>query len=296
MEQSMMEKEVEGYLLKEEGAAFPKKAIVACQGVQGAYSQITAKRLFPEGTFIYFNNFAAVVKAVREGMCEYGVLPIENNTYGSVKAVYQLLDGGDFHIVRGYRLKIDHQLLAKEGTKLGDITTIYSHEQALGQCGEFLHSLGRGVKAVPYYNTAISARHAAESSDPYCAAIASPECADIYGLKILRRHVADNDQNFTRFLCIASRKVVYPGADRISIILTLPHRPGALAHVLSKFAEQNINLLKIESSPIAGRDFEFEFYLDIEASVRDRGTREMLAELKEDCPTFQYLGNYQELS
>ncbi len=288
--------EVDGFLLEPDHADLPKKAVVACQGVQGAYSQITAKRLFPEGKFIYFDKFPAVVKAVQEDMCDYGVLPIENNTYGSVKAVYQLLDDGDFNIVRGYRLKIDHQLLAKEGTKLSEVTTIYSHEQAIGQCEKFLHSLGRGVKAVPYFNTAISARRVAEDPDPYCAAIASPECADIYGLKILRRHIADNSHNYTRFLCIARKKTVYPGANRISIILTLPHRPGSLAAVLQKFADQGMNLLKIESAPIPGRDFEFRFYLDFEASVREEPTRKLLHELKELCPTFRYLGNYEEIS
>lgn len=288
--------EVDGFFLEPENADIPKNAVVACQGVQGAYSQITAKRLFPEGKFIYFDKFPAVVKAVQEGMCDYGVLPIENNTYGSVKAVYQLLDDGDFNIVRGYRLKIDHQLLAKEGTRLSEVTTVYSHEQAIGQCDKFLHSLGREVKAVPYFNTAISARRVAEDPDPYCAAIASPECAEIYGLKILRRHIADNSHNYTRFLVIARKKTVYPGANRISMILTLPHRPGSLAGVLQKFADRGMNLLKLESAPIPGKDFEFRFYLDFEASVRDPGTRKLLHELKELCPTFRYLGNYEELS
>lgn len=288
--------EVDGFLLEPDHADLPEKAVVACQGVQGAYSQITARRLFPEGKFIYFDKFPAVVKAVQEDMCDYGVLPIENNTYGSVKAVYQLLDDGDFNIVRGYRLKIDHQLLAKEGTSLSEVTTIYSHEQAIGQCEKFLHSLGRNVRAVPHFNTAISARYVSENSDPYCAAIASPECAEIYGLKVLKRHIADNPHNYTRFLCIARRKTVYPGANRISIILTLPHRPGSLAFVLQKFADQGMNLLKIESAPIPGRDFEFRFYLDFEASVRERKTRDLLLELKNICPTFRYLGNYEEIT
>lgn len=287
--------EKDGFLFKKENAPFPEKAIVACQGIAGAYSQITAKRLFPKGTFIYFKNFAAVVKAVREGLCEYGVLPIENNTYGSVKAVYGLLDNDDFNIVRGYRLKIDHQLLGKPGVRLSEIRKVISHEQALGQCEQSIQSLGKQVVTEAVPNTAVAARMVAEGDRSDVAAISSPECAEIYGLSVLKRHMADQDQNYTRFLCIARNKVVYPGADRISMILTLPHKPGALYNVLGEFARRDINLLKLESEPIPGRNFEFKFYLDIAASVFDPAVREMLGKIKRVCPTFRYLGNYEEL-
>ncbi len=286
----------EQYYFKSEADVFPTKAVVACQGIEGAYSQIAAKKLFPEGTFIYFKNFGAVIKAVREGMCDFGILPIENNTFGSVKAVYRLLGKEEVNIIRGYRLKIEHQLLAKAGTKLSEITTIYSHEQALGQCAEFLHSLGEKVAETPCRNTAVAARMVAQSSDPYCAAISSPECAKLYHLKVLKWKTADNDTNYTRFLCIARRKDIYPGANRISMILTLPHTPGALCDILSKFKELNLNLLKLESEPIAGRDFEFCFYIDIEASMKDERVRRLVEELKALCPSFRFLGNYEELT
>ncbi len=294
--QQANETDDEKYYFKPENEPFPSKVMVACQGIEGAYSQITAKRLFPEGTFLYFKNFGAVIKAVREGMCDFGVLPIENNTFGSVKAVYQLLGKEEVNIVRGFRLKIEHQLLAKPGTKLKEITNVYSHEQALGQCAEFLRSLGDKVAETPCRNTAVAARMVAESSDPTVACLSSPECAKLYGLEVLKWKAADNDTNYTRFLCIARRKDIYPGANRISMIMTLPHHPGALCDILMKFKEQKINLLKLESEPIPGQDFEFRFYLDIEASMRDEAVRRMMREIKDSCTSFSFLGNYEELT
>ncbi len=292
----LSEVDYEHYYFKKEDEEFPKKAMVACQGIEGAYSQITAKKLFPEGTFLYFKNFGAVIKAVREGLCEFGILPIENNTFGSVKAVYQLLGKEDVNIVRGFRLKIEHQLMAKPGTKLKDITTVYSHEQALGQCAEFLATLGDKVEQTPCRNTAVAARMVAESKDPYVACLSSPECAELYGLEVLKWKAADNDTNYTRFLCIARRKDIYPGANRISMIMTLPHYPGALSDVLVRFKEQKINLLKLESEPIPGEDFEFRFYLDIEASMRDESVRNMMKQIRDSSASFSFLGNYEELT
>ena len=237
--------------------------VIACQGIRGAYSQIAAERLFPEGSFLYFRNFDAVARAVREDLCDFGLLPIENNTYGSVKQVYQILGRQDISIVRGYRLRIRHQLLAKPGTRLKDLTAVCSHEQA-------------------------------GSEEPGIAAISSPECADLYGLEVLKRRIADSDHNYTRFLCIAKEPRVSGDADRISLILSLPHRPGALAGVLDRFAREHINLWKIESAPIPGRDFEFRFYIDIEGSVRDPKVQGILDSLKADCPEFRFLGNYRE--
>ncbi|MDO4619929.1 MAG: prephenate dehydratase [Lachnospiraceae bacterium] len=272
----------------------PTSGVIACQGTVGAYSQIAARRLFPDGTFIYFKNFDAVARAVREGMCDFGVLPIENNTFGSVKQVYQLLGRQDISIVRSYKLKIEHQLLAKPGTALKDITSVRSHEQALGQCEQFLHSLGDKVAQIPCLNTAVAARTVAESDDPYCAAISSPECAALYGLEVVKKKIADSNHNYTRFLCIAKKPLLYPGASRISLILSLPHVPGSLAAVLDRFSASGINLLKLESTPIPGRDFEFSFYIDIEGSVEDPRVEQILDDLRNTCPEFRFLGCYLE--
>ena len=272
----------------------PRGGMIACQGIAGAYSEITAKHLFPEGTFLYFKNFRAVARAVSEGMCHFGVLPIENNTYGSVREVYKVIGEENVSIVRGFTLRIEHVLLAKAGTKLADVTEIISHEQALGQCAEFLHSLGDKVQVHACLNTAVAARTVAASDNPSLAAISSPDCAELYGLESLKRRIADSSDNYTRFICVAKEAVLYPGANRICLVLTLPHRPGSLAHILSSFADAGINLLKIESAPIPGKDFEFRFFIDLEASLADEASAKVLREVEEICPEFRVLGNFTE--
>ena len=269
-----------------------ERLLIACQGTEGAYSQIAARRLFPEGSFLYFRQFRAAARAVSQGMCRYAVLPIENNTYGSVRDVYRAIGEENVSIVRGYTLKIDHVLLGLKGAALGDITTIYSHEQALGQCSSFLHSLGNRTEAVPCLNTAVSARRVAEEKDPYRAAIASPECAEIYGLEIIRRNIADNNHNYTRLICVGRQPEALENANRISLMLSLRHEPGSLASVLGMFAAEGINLLKIESEPIPGRDFEFRFYIDIEGHPEDEKTGHILRSLERTCPEYRMLGYY----
>ncbi len=286
----------DGYRILPEEAAFPDGGIIACQGVRGANSQLAADTLFPHGTIMYFKNFGAVARAVSEGMCRFGVLPIENNTYGSVKNVYRILGRREVSIVRSMPQKITHVLLMKKGGKPGMIRKVISHEQALGQCSEFLHSLGDKVEEEACLNTAVAARLVSESDDPGLACISAPECAELYGLNIVKKHIADSDRNYTRFLVVAREPDVYPGANRISMILNLQHKPGALARVLDLFAGAGINMLKIESAPIPGRDFEFSFYIDIEASVRDAHVRQILDKLREECPGFTFLGNYEEVS
>ncbi len=275
-------------------AVTEEQVLVAVQGTKGAYSQLAASGMFPNGTFLYFRTFDAVASAVKEKMCAYGVLPIENNTYGSVKDVYRILRTRDVSIVHASRLRIRHVLLAKERTKLPDVTKIVSHEQALGQCGKFLHSLGDRVSIEACLNTAVAARLVSESGKGDIAAISSEECAGIYGLRVLKRDIADSDYNFTRFLCIAKEPYTEPGADRISLILSLPHVAGSLAKVLGLFADAGINLLKIESTPIPGKDFEFLFYIDLEASSEDRRTAGLLDVVAAMCPSFTFLGCYRE--
>ena len=275
-------------------AVFPRKARVGCQGVKGAYSQQAARKMFPDRTEMFFRSFSGVVEAVRSGLVDFGMLPIENNSYGSVRGTYRELLGADVTIVRGERLLIRHQLLVKPGTRFEDITSIRSHEQALGQCGAFVRSMEGKVPVVPVLNTALAARYVAECGEPGAAAIASPEAAEAYGLEILEKRVSDSDNNYTRFVCVCREPVVYPGASRISMILSAQHRPGALYEILGLFANAGMNLVKLESCPIVGRDFEFMFYTDVEGNVADPKVRETLAGVKARCPVFRFLGNYAE--
>ena len=273
---------------------FPQTGMVACQGVEGANSQVACDRLLPRGNIVYVKSFGAVVSAVESGLCKFGVLPIENSSNGSVRAVYQLLQEHDLSVVRSTRLCIRHELLALPGTRLEDITEIYSHEQAIGQCSKFLGGL-KDVKVVPCGNTAAAAKLVAESGNPRAAAISSHPCAALYGLECVNGNIQDSDNNYTRFICVAKDPVIYAGANKISLIIALDNKPGALYEVLSKLAALDIDMTKLESCPVAGSDFEFVFFLELEASVKDPSVLAMLEEMERSCAQFHFLGGYAEV-
>lgn len=273
---------------------FPKKAVVACQGVAGSYSQAACEKLFEVPSIMYFNSFEGVFNAVEKGLCQYGILPIENSSYGSVGAVYDLMQNYNFHIAKGIRLRISHNLMAKPGTALSDVKEIFSHEQALGQCGDFLKEL-KDVKVTVVENTAIAAKMVAESDREDVAAICSKECADLYGLDVLKKQIQLSDNNYTRFICISKKMEIYPGSNKISLILSLPHTPRSLYLAISKFAALGINLTKLESRPIPGSDFEFMFYFDLDASVYSPELINLLSEMESQPETFVFLGCYTEV-
>lgn len=278
-----------------DGTLFPDSGFIACQGVEGAYSQMAADRMFPRGNISFFKSFEGVFDAVESGLCSYGVVPIENSSNGSVRAVYDLLRTKNVSIVRSMRLCVSHTLLVKPGVKLSEITEIHSHEQGLGQCSDFLKSLGDKVKLVPDANTAMAAEFVANSPERGVAAICSSNCASLYGLVPLDVRIQNSENNYTRFICISKNPEVYAGANKISLILSLEHKPGSLYEVMASFAAQEINLLKLESCPMVGHDFEFLFFFEVEASVRDPKVVNMLEDLEHSCPGFTYLGNYQEV-
>ena len=275
-------------------SVFPQTGLVACQGVEGANSQVACDRLLPRGNIVYVKTFQAVVSAVESGLCRFGVLPIENSSNGSVRAVYELLQDHNLSIVRSTRLCIRHELLTLPGVKMEDITEIYSHEQAIGQCSHFLEGLN-GVRVIPCDNTAVAAKMVSERGDRHAAAISSHACAELYGLESIRDDIQDSDNNYTRFICIAKDPVIYAGANRISLVIACDNKPGALYEILSKLAALGINMTKLESCPVTGRNFEFIFFLELEASVLEPGVLPMLEELERSCQNFQFLGNYAEV-
>lgn len=275
-------------------SVFPQTGLVACQGVEGANSQVACDRLLPRGNIVYVKTFQAVVSAVESGLCRFGVLPIENSSNGSVRAVYELLQDHNLSIVRSTRLCIRHELLTLPGVKMEDITEIYSHEQAIGQCSHFLEGLN-GVRVIPCDNTAAAAKMVSEGGDRHAAAISSHPCAELYGLESVRDDIQDSDNNYTRFICIAKDPVIYAGANRISLVIACDNKPGALYDILSKLAALGINMTKLESCPVTGRNFEFIFFLELEASVLEPGVLPMLEELERSCQNFQFLGNYAEV-
>ena len=278
--------------LAAEEQVFPRTGLVACQGVEGANSQAACDKLLPRGNIMYVKSFEAVFDAVESGLCKFGVLPIENSANGSVRMVYDLLQRKRFSIVRATTLHIRHELMAKPGTKLGDITEIYSHEQAIGQCSRYLATLNGKVKVTPVANTAIAAKMVAEGVNPHAAAISSHACTELYGLVTLKEDIQDSDNNYTRFICIEKNPVIYAGANKISLILDCKNEPGALNSLLAKIAAYGVNTCKIESCPVSGRNFEFIFFFDLDASVREDGVLPMLEELERISESFTFLGNY----
>lgn len=280
--------------IAEEKDLFPETGLVACQGTEGGNSQIAADRLFPRGSLMYVKSFAAVFEAVECGLCRFGVLPIENSSNGSVRAVYELLQKHNVSIVRSTRLCIRHELLALPGAKLSDIKTVYSHEQALGQCSKFLSSLS-GVRLIPCDNTAVAAKLVSESGDTTAAAIASRPCTELYGLSSLSADIQDSDNNYTRFITVAKGTELYAGANRISLIISCDNKPGALYDILAKFQALGVNMTKLESCPVSGRNFEFIFILDLEASIRVPEVAGMLSELERTTASFRLLGCYSEV-
>ncbi len=272
---------------------FPQKAVVACQGVEGSYSQQICDKMFALPSIMYFSSFESVFNAVDKGLCKYGILPIENSSYGSVNEVYDLMKKYRFSIVRSSKLKINHSLLANEGARLEDIREIWTHEQALGQCGDFINA-HKEIRFISCENTAVAAKRVAESGRKDVAAISSMACARLYGLSPLQHDIQNSDDNYTRFICIGKELQIFPGASKISLMMAIPHTPGSLYQTVAKFASLGLNICKIESRPIQGTDFAFMFYFDIDASIYAPEVLQFLGDLKGYCDPFVFLGAYSE--
>ncbi len=281
--------------LAEAPAYFPPSATVAVAGTEGAYAQLACDRVFKHPDITYCPSFEGVFDAVERGACPFGIVPLENSTAGSVNRVYDLMMQHDFHIVRTVRVKVDHCLLARPGTALGDVRVVYSHPQAIAQCSLFLDAHPE-IRVVPVENTATAARRVAEGDEPGSAAIASRSCSALYGLDVLGSAIQNEGANFTRFACITRDLTIYPGADRASLSLVTPHRPGALCRVLSRFYAMDVNVRKLESRPLSGRDFEFMFYFDIEIPAADPHFADTLVAIEALSEEFRYLGSYSEVS
>ncbi len=273
---------------------FPSRAVVACQGVEGAYSELACEKLFSTPEIVYFRHFEGVFQSVQSGLCQFGVLPIENSSYGSVAQVYDLMKKYQFHIVRSIKVLISHTLLAKPGTKMNTIREVFSHEQAIGQCSEFLRA-HKEIKVTVCENTAIAARMVAESERDDVAAISSRNCAELYGLSVLSDDVQNQVNNYTRFICISRDLQIYPGSNKISLIVSVAHRPGALYELLSRFSVLDLNLTKLESRPIPGMDFEYMFYFDFDASVYSDDVIQLLSLLESEPGSCVFLGSYSEV-
>ena len=265
---------------------------VAYQGIKGANSYEAAHKLFSSAALCSRKTFEDVFDTVDSGEATFGILPVENSTAGSVSAVYDLILKHRFYIVGALDMPIEHCLGALKQSTLEDIEIVWSHPQALSQCGNYIAS--RGYTPVPKANTAVAARDAALEKRLNVAAICSPEAAKEYGLQLLERDLQDDPYNTTRFIVISKRLYIAPDANKISLCFSLPHVEGSLYNLLCRFNSLGLNLTKIESRPAKGRDFEYLFYLDFTGSVRSDNVIDLLSQLSEELPEFSFLGNYKE--
>lgn len=263
------------------------------QGEPGAYSHLAAMKYFGKDANIHgVRQFENVFKAIHEGWADYGVVPIENNSTGGIRQVYDLLSQYEFFIVGETTVPVEHCLMAPEGATIDTIRTVYSHEQGLFQSEQFLKAHPDWVQC-PMSDTAGSAKYVAETGDISKAAICSEQAAEIYGLKILKRKVNYSDINTTRFVVVSPQMELRPGADKISAIVTTAHESGCLHEILTVFAVGGLNLVKLESRPMPGRSWEYMFFLEFTGSLLAPEMEGVLHELAQTAADFRVLGNFK---
>lgn len=268
------------------------KARVVFQGAEGAYSQAAMLQYFGIGiNCFHVDTFRDAMIAIDEGSADFAVLPIENSTAGIVSEIYDLLAEFENYIVGEQIIKIEHCLMAVPGTRLEDIKTVYSHPQSLMQSARFLNT-HENWKQISMQNNAFAARKVAEDKDPSQVAIASEHAAELYGLEILKKGVNQSNTNSTRFIIVTNQKVFLKNAKKVSICFEIPHESGSLYHMLSHFIYNNLNMNRIESRPIEGRNWEYRFFIDFDGNLSDGAVKNALRGLREEARNMRILGNY----
>ncbi len=273
-------------------AAPPRTARVAVQGSQGSYAAQAAAAMYPDAALSHAPTWDAACLAAVSGDADLAVLPIENTTAGTVNEVYDLLLKHDLWIVRSATAAIRHCLAGKPGARAEDVRTVVSHPQALSQCAGTIRRRGWATRTCE--NTAFAAAEVAASPDPSVAAIASREAAAVHGLVVLLDDVNDVDCNRTRFVAVSPTLAIAPDADRVGLVLKTPHQSGALASVLSVFADRGLNLAKILSRPVPDRPWEYRFYVDFQSPPRDPQAMRALYQFEQELPFLRFLGWYRE--
>ncbi len=280
-------------LSEAEQALIPsERARVVCQGVSGAFSHEAASVLFPSAQPQFVERWEDVIEAVKTGQADYGLLPVENSSTGSVHEVYDLIMANRCHIAAAVALPVEHCLLTTDGASPEEIRTVISHPQALAQCRDFITA--HGFEQQSFGNTAAAAREVARRGDKTVAAIGSKAAAAAYGLQVAADGIQTVKGNTTRFVAISRQLCIPADADRITLLFCLPHRTGSLYHMLGRFALEGLNLTKIESRPLMTGSFEYAFYLDFEGNARNEHTVSLLCALSEELEQFTVLGNYRE--
>ncbi len=266
-------------------------AHVVYQGAEGSYSQAATEAFFNRRDNIsHVDTFRDAMQTLDEGTAAFAVLPIENSTAGIVNEIYDLLAEYEHFIVGEQMLEISHCLLGAKGADINDIRTVYAHPQALMQCEHFLRD--KSWEQISMKNNAFAAKKVADEADKSQAAIAGAHAADYYGLDILKRGINQEGNNTTRFIVVSNQKIFRRDAKMISLCFELPHRSGALYHILSHFIYNDLNMTKIESRPVEDRKWEYRFFLDFEGNLSDPSVRNALCGLREETKNLRVLGNY----
>lgn len=265
--------------------------IVAFQGEPGAYSQEAIAGYFGPVETLPCESFEAVFAAVTSVRSHAGMIPIENSLAGSIHQNYDLLQRNSLWITGEYFLRVRHCLIALPGVQKSDLRRVISHPQALGQCDGYIRNL-KGIKAEPVFDTAGGVKMLMQSGDRTCAAIASRQAAEIYGMEILEQGIEDDPENFTRFLAIGALPAGPSEDAKTSIVFSLHNRPGSLFKALSVFALRDIDLTKIESRPLVGKPWDYLFYIDFAGAAGDEVCRKALDHLGEYASMLRVLGSY----
>ena len=265
---------------------------IVYQGMPGAYSHQAAIEYFGENAHLEpVRTFEDAMKALSICDADYAVIPIENSTAGAVSDVYDLLGFYDNYIVGEVYLRVEHALLGMPGAQLSDIQVVYSHPQGLMQCAQYLNSNPQW-KQISVNNTALAAKKIMEDGDIHHAAIASVVAAKLYDLQVLKESVNHSSVNTTRFVVVAGRKIFTKDAHKVSICFELPHKSGSLYTILSHFIYNDLNMTKIESCPILGKNWEYRFFIDFEGNLNDPAVMGALRGIMEEVSYFKILGNY----
>ncbi len=268
-----------------------KAARVVFQGAEGAYSQAAMMKYFGDKVnSFHVDTFREAMGAIDEGSADFAVLPIENSTAGIVNEIYDLLQEYENYIVGEQIIRIEHCLLGVPGATMEDIKTVYSHPQSLMQSAKFLEN--HSWQLISMQNNAFAARKVAEEQDKSQAAIASEYAGQIYGLEVLQKEVNHSGTNSTRFIIVTNQKIFKRDARKVSICFEVPHESGSLYHMLSHFIYNNLNMTKIESRPIEGRNWEYRFFVDFEGNLADSAVKNALRGLREEARNMKILGNY----
>lgn len=265
---------------------------IVFQGTEGAYSQAAMEKYFGKDiNSFHVQTFRDAMEAIEEGSADFAVLPIENSSAGAVNEVYDLLMEFENYIVGEVFLPIDHTLAGLPGTKLSDIERVYSHPQALMQSAKFLDD-HREWQQISVANTAIAAKKVLEDNVPTKAAICSAYAAEFYGLEVLEEKINHNARNTTRFIVVTNQKIFLKDASKISFCFECAHESGSLYHLLSHFIYNDLNMIKIESRPVEGHNWEYCFFVDIEGNMADGAVKNAIRGLREEARNLKILGNY----